>query len=225
MKRVFGGGRYANVTATLALIVALGGTSYAAIALPANSVGSRQIKKGGVAGSDIRPNGVTSSKVRDESLLSRDFRAGQIPAGAKGDKGDTGGAGPAGPAGPIASDLPSGVTLRGTFASQGNGAGNQARQGVSFGLQLASDPTPHYIKVGGVRPAGCAGGTAAAPAADPGHLCVYEGGTINASETRGFFNPINDDFSHVAPWGFGVYVNGAGAGTFLAQGTWAVTSP
>ena len=53
MKRVFGNGRYASVTSTLALIVALGGTSYAAIKLPANSVGSNQIKNGGVAGSDI----------------------------------------------------------------------------------------------------------------------------------------------------------------------------
>ena len=35
-----------NVVAYLALFVALGGTSYAAIRLPANSVGARQIKKG-----------------------------------------------------------------------------------------------------------------------------------------------------------------------------------
>jgi len=40
MKRMFSNGRYANVTATLALIVALGGTSYAAVVLPRNSVGS-----------------------------------------------------------------------------------------------------------------------------------------------------------------------------------------
>jgi hypothetical protein len=34
---------YANVTATLALFVALGGASYAALELPANSVGPRQL--------------------------------------------------------------------------------------------------------------------------------------------------------------------------------------
>jgi len=34
---------YGNVVATLALFVALGGASYAAIALPANSVGTRQL--------------------------------------------------------------------------------------------------------------------------------------------------------------------------------------
>jgi len=103
MKRVFGRGRYANVTATVALVVALGGTSYAAITLPANSVGSRQLKSRAVTNSDIRGNAVTSSKVRNGALLARDFRAGQLPAGAKGatgaqgpkgDKGDKGDTGP-----------------------------------------------------------------------------------------------------------------------------------
>jgi hypothetical protein len=40
---------YANVVATLALFVALGGASYAAIELPANSVGSRQLRHGSVS--------------------------------------------------------------------------------------------------------------------------------------------------------------------------------
>ena len=56
MKSFFGRGRYANVTATTALVVALGGTSYAAITLPANSVGSRQIKSRAVTNSDLRGN-------------------------------------------------------------------------------------------------------------------------------------------------------------------------
>ena len=36
--------RYADVAATLALIIALGGTSYAVTALPRNSVGTAQLK-------------------------------------------------------------------------------------------------------------------------------------------------------------------------------------
>jgi hypothetical protein len=85
----------ALVVSVIALVVALGGTSYAAIVLPANSVGMKQIKK----------NAVTSAKVKNGSLLSADFRAGQLPAGAtgatgatglKGDKGTNGAAGPAG---------------------------------------------------------------------------------------------------------------------------------
>lgn len=39
---------YANVTATLALFVALGGTSYAALTLPQGSVGTRQVQPGAV---------------------------------------------------------------------------------------------------------------------------------------------------------------------------------
>ena len=38
----------ALVVSVIALSVALGGTSYAAIVLPANSVGTRQIKKNAV---------------------------------------------------------------------------------------------------------------------------------------------------------------------------------
>jgi len=64
----------------IALSVALGGTSYAAIVLPANSVGKKQIKK----------NAVTTEKVKNASLRSADFGAGQLPAGATGATGATG---------------------------------------------------------------------------------------------------------------------------------------
>jgi hypothetical protein len=74
---------------TIAVFVALGGGAYAVISLPANSVGSKQIKKGAV----------TSSKVKNFSLLSKDFRAGQLPAGPVGPAGPTGPQGPVGPAG------------------------------------------------------------------------------------------------------------------------------
>ncbi len=40
---------YANVCATLALFSALGGGAFAATRLPANSVGTRQLKKGAMA--------------------------------------------------------------------------------------------------------------------------------------------------------------------------------
>ncbi len=43
-----------NVVAYLALFIALGGSSYAAIKLPANSVGAKQIKKDAVRSSDAK---------------------------------------------------------------------------------------------------------------------------------------------------------------------------
>jgi hypothetical protein len=84
---------YANVMATVAVFVALGGTGYAAITLPKNSVKSKQIKNGQVKGADLAANAVTTKKVKDGTLLAADFKAGQLPAGAPGQpgaKGDTG---------------------------------------------------------------------------------------------------------------------------------------
>jgi hypothetical protein len=90
---------FANVTSMMALMVALGGTSYAAVTLSANSVGSAQIKKNGVAGTDIRSNAITSAKVKNGSLKAVDFAAKQLPAGATGATGVTGAQGPKGDSG------------------------------------------------------------------------------------------------------------------------------
>ena len=109
MKRIFGGRRYANVTSTLALVVALGGTG----AYAANTIRSSDIVNGQVKRVDIANNAVTSGKVKDGSLLKKDFKASERASlvgprgatgatgatGAKGDKGDTGAAGATG-AGP-----------------------------------------------------------------------------------------------------------------------------
>jgi hypothetical protein len=73
----------ALVVSIIALFVAMGGSSYAALTLPRNSVGTAQ----------IRNNSVTSSKVKNGSLLAKDFRAGQLPAGPAGANGDRGLAG------------------------------------------------------------------------------------------------------------------------------------
>lgn len=81
----------AMVIACIALGVALGGTSVAAIqALPKNSVGTKQLKK----------NAVISSKVKNRSLLAVDFKAGQLPQGPKGDPGAPGAPGAPGQQGP-----------------------------------------------------------------------------------------------------------------------------
>lgn len=76
---------YANVVASLALFIALGGVSYAAVKLPKNSVGAKQIKKNSVTstkiksrsvfGSDLRNNTVTGNQIDEASL-------GQVPSAA-----------------------------------------------------------------------------------------------------------------------------------------------
>ena len=70
--------RYANITSSLALFVALGGTGYAALKLPKNSVHAKQIAAGAVR----------SSEVKNHSLKPVDFAV--LPQGPKGDKGDPG---------------------------------------------------------------------------------------------------------------------------------------
>ena len=81
---------FANFVSLMALFVALGGTTYAAVTLPKNSVGAKQIKKNGVGASEIKRSAVRTGEVRNGALRAEDFAAGQIPPGPKGDKGDPG---------------------------------------------------------------------------------------------------------------------------------------
>jgi len=76
---------YANVTASLALFVALGGTSYAATKIPAKSVGPTQLKSPGGDAVKIAPRAVDGSKVRDGSLTGFDI-AGKVAAAVTADK-------------------------------------------------------------------------------------------------------------------------------------------
>lgn len=74
---------YANVMATAAMFVALGGTSYAVTKLPKKSVGTEQ----------LRDQAVTKAKLADGALVPG-------PAGARGPRGADGPTGPTGAQGP-----------------------------------------------------------------------------------------------------------------------------
>src|SRR5215218_1002916 len=89
----------AMIIACVALVVALGGVSYAAGVLPTNSVGSAQLKKKAVTNAKLKKNAVTTAKVKNGSLLAADFKAGQLPQGPKGDPGAQGPKGDNGVAG------------------------------------------------------------------------------------------------------------------------------
>lgn len=62
----------------------------AAQVVPRNSVGTPQLKRNAVTSSKLAPNTVRTGQVVDGSLLTADFKPGQIPQGPKGDKGDKG---------------------------------------------------------------------------------------------------------------------------------------
>jgi hypothetical protein len=116
MRPLLGSPRYANVTSTLALVVALGGTG----AYAANTIGSADIRTGAVhssdigtgqvKGADLAPNAVTSAKVRNGTLSRLDFKPGELPAGIAGPAGLAGPAGPTGPIGPTGAGGPPGIS-------------------------------------------------------------------------------------------------------------------
>ena len=80
----------AMIVACVALVVALGGVSYAATVLPKNSVGTSQVQKKAITASKLHKNAVNGLKVKNGSLMAADFKAGQLPAGPRGPKGDAG---------------------------------------------------------------------------------------------------------------------------------------
>lgn len=110
---------YANVAATLALFVALGGTSYAALALPRNSVGSRQLKSRSVGNSEVRKSAVDSRTIRDRGIALRD-----ISRSAR--RSLRGAAGPAGPPGAPGTSLFAVVNSAGRLVS-GNATSSEQR--------------------------------------------------------------------------------------------------
>jgi hypothetical protein len=98
--------RHSTVAAYAALFVALGGTSYAAIKLPANSVGSREIRNSSVQRTDLAKTARPPSRARIASVVSDTMTSQDVLSalsaavqGQPGAKGDTGPTGPAGPQG------------------------------------------------------------------------------------------------------------------------------
>jgi hypothetical protein len=75
---------YANVIATIALFVALGGAAVAA-GLPKNSVGTNQIKRGAVTAAKIKRGAVTSGKIAPKGVTAGKLGANAVLPGNLGD--------------------------------------------------------------------------------------------------------------------------------------------
>ena len=97
----------ALILASLALLIALTGTSYATVLnVPDGSVTTAKIKNGAVTTPKLKndavnidklaANAVTASQVKNGSLLKEDFKSGQLPAGPPGPQGPRGVPGPKG---------------------------------------------------------------------------------------------------------------------------------
>ena len=83
---------YANVMATIAVFVALGGASYAAVKLPKNSVGSKQLKKNAVTTAKIPNEAVTAAKIKKGTLTGTQINSatlGTVPGAVHSTSADT----------------------------------------------------------------------------------------------------------------------------------------
>src|SRR4051812_30552074 len=85
---------YANVMATIAVFIALGGGSYAAIKLPRNSIGAAEIRTGAVRSSEIKDHSITTGDLAESTRAA--LHGQQGPRGLPGAAGTNGAPGPAG---------------------------------------------------------------------------------------------------------------------------------
>jgi hypothetical protein len=212
----------AHVIAVIALVLALGGGAYAAA-----RIGAKDIERGAVRSYHIK-DGTIARRDLDRALrlsLGRRGPAGprgsagpQGPRGATGPRGFTGPRGATGPAGAFPDALPSGHTIRGTYL-----VGSDGETAVSFVVTLASAPATTIVPAGSAATPECPG-SAAAPTATAGHLCVYEAQRSPAVAALTVFDPADPQRASASRVGFGLRAapNGT-AGALRSSGTWAVT--
>ena len=75
-RRVIARLSYANVMATLAVFLVLGGGAYAAATLPAHSVGKQQLRKRAVTRPKLAPRSVHTAKLARDAVAARKLSPG-----------------------------------------------------------------------------------------------------------------------------------------------------
>jgi hypothetical protein len=108
---------FSNVTAALALFVALGGVSYAAATLPADSVGTQQLRDDAVRRAKLAPGSVGTRElgrrpVTARKLATRSVTKRTLSRWIRGQLRRRAAAGPAGPSGPAGPPGPAAVAIR-----------------------------------------------------------------------------------------------------------------
>jgi collagen triple helix repeat protein len=225
--------------ALLALFVALGGTSVAAVRmLPANSVSSGQVVNGSLQTVDLNGRAVAALKGNrgapgppgQSGAPGMPGAAGaQGPAGPKGDDGLQGVPGPPGAKGipgPFVETLPSGKSEKGVYAVAGTAGdtGEGFAAAISFGIPLPTAPTVIYIAPGDPTPEGCSGDVGN-PLAAPGNLCVFRSFEVNAAGIGLWDYAAGGGADSASAFGSTVLIFSDGRGQVQAEGSWAVTSP
>jgi hypothetical protein len=152
MRKVIVGHIRGNAVGYVALFAALGGTSYAAVSLPAGSVTSRALANRAVTHAKLGSGSIADNNLRKHTLTAADFATGALaqalngtkvgPAGASGRAGTTGSGGSAGPRGPAGHDGSAAISARvrgtGSVTAPHQASTNVPLTGVSW-TQAAND--------------------------------------------------------------------------------------
>ncbi|MFZ1155228.1 MAG: hypothetical protein WAN93_10020 [Solirubrobacteraceae bacterium] len=241
---------YANVAMTLALVFAMTGGAYAAgkYVITSTKQISPKVLKGlkskgpaGAAGA-VGPEG----KAGAPGAAGKDGAAGLT--GKEGSQGLQGSQGPQGPKGATGATgepwtaggtLPSGKTETGTWVYRGNKEnGAVGSDAVSFTIPLTNTSNVEFVYTKAATPPTHCTGSAAAPTAPSGYLCVY-----NALEEEPFGKPGSatfvgtnngEEFSFAPGPAVGkegallnfetVHIGESTIPYAIAEGTWAVTA-
>jgi hypothetical protein len=205
MGRVRQGLTYANVMATVAVFVAIGGTSYAALKITGRdvvngSLTSGDVRNGTLRSADVRNGTLRSADVRDGSLSARDFSSGQLPRGATGLPGVAGPAGPAGARGPEGPRGPS----NGFFLKKGSSVALTDAPEFEFReVVRLSLPAGRYLVTGSAVAAKRAGGTLIRCRVDgPGQTGELTSVAVGETAGYAFLSGVHAEAAIASPTGF-----------------------
>jgi hypothetical protein len=211
----------AMLVALVALVVASTGSAVAATVIT-----SRQIKNGTIKLADISP---TTRKALRSAAGPRGVAG---PAGSPGASGVAGSAGAAGAAGRSALEpLHSGETVRGVWSMSSDAtAPNTGSVGATFPIPTPTPVDSRHVVVQGNDngPGGGCSGSAAAPVAAPGFVCIYfasAAGTSSAGGFGGLLTSLADNTATGDGSSYGFVIGVGGAAQWQASGTWAYTAP
>jgi hypothetical protein len=112
-----------NAVGYVALLAALGGTSYASVRLAPGTVTTRALANRAVTNAKLARNAIDGSNLRNHSLTPVDFRPGVLAQAVKRALPTKGRAGPTGPMGPMGPKGPAGKNGSGNVVVAARGTG------------------------------------------------------------------------------------------------------
>jgi hypothetical protein len=209
--------RITYVVVTAAIVVATGGLAASAASSSGAHVAACATKHGALA---LKPSGKCAKGQHAISLP-----VGKGARGPKGTKGDAGPRGIQGVPGPFPAVVPSRKTLTGvwTIGQYASAANQYFNDATSFDFPFATAPQPELVTASkNDAPTKCTG-TAAAPKAAPGYVCIYVAVRINATALQPY-SPLTSSIYTATKYGWAIYAGSGGSGNVVAQGTWAATA-